>query len=428
MSLWDRPRDGYTRSTRRRANSLGNHGRHKFPYVDEQNTRNRCGFAALRVCWLFRPPQPGAYEGDTTPPTLTWGNPTPVANGAGWNNTPVDVPFTTSDDLSGVESSAPESPLHFTSEGANQTQQVTVTDRAGHSAEFTSPPVNIDFTTPATSSAVSGVGGNPEWYPGPVMVGLNASDNLSGVAGTFYRLGGGAEQTYTGAFSISSDGVHSIEFWSVDVAGNAESHQSRIVKIDSTAPVTQAAGSGTVGTNGWYRSAVQVSLSASDNVSGVNNSYYRIDGGAIQTYVSPFSISANGQHTVEYWSMDNAGNSEATRSVSIDIDPIAPVVTATASPSTAKKSPHPVTVTISGSVTAAISGAGSASYSVLDEYGVTQPSGAVTLQVNGNYSFSLSLPATKHGTDKDGHLYTITVHGFDQAGNSTTATATLRIN
>jgi hypothetical protein len=103
-------------------------------------------------------------------------------------------------------------------------------------------------------------------------------------------------------------------------------------------------------------------------------------------------------------------------------------VTATASPSTAKKSPNPVTVTISGSVTDGTSGAGSASYSVVDEYGVTQPSGPVTLQANGNYSFTLSLPATKNGPDKDGHLYTITVRGFDQAGNSATATATLRID
>jgi Tfp pilus assembly protein PilX len=180
--------------------------------------------------------------------------------------------------------------------------------------------------------------------------------------------------------------------------------------------------------NGWYRSAVQVSLSASDTLSGVQNSYYRIDGGAIQTYASPFSISASGQHAVDYWSTDIAGNSEATRSLSIKIDTIAPVVSATASPSTAPKNPRPVTVTISGSVTDGTSGAGNANYSVVDEYGVTQPSGPVTLQANGNYSFTLSLPATKTGQDKDGHLYTITVRGFDQAGNSASATATVRIN
>jgi Bacterial Ig-like domain len=65
---------------------------------------------------------------------------------------------------------------------------------------------------------------------------------------------------------------------------------------------------------------------------------------------------------------------------------------------------------------------------VIDEYGVTQPSGSVTVQANGTYSFTLTLPATKQGSDKDGHLYTIVVTGVDQAGNSATATTTLTIN
>jgi hypothetical protein len=112
----------------------------------------------------------------------------------------------------------------------------------------------------------------------------------------------------------------------------------------------------------------------------------------------------------------------------VNIDLTAPVVSASANPATAPKSPsRPVSVTISGNVADALSGINSASYNVVDEYGVTQPSGSVTLQPNGNYSFTLSLPATKNGSDKDGHLYTIVVRGFDRAGNSATATTTLRI-
>jgi len=87
-----------------------------------------------------------------------------------------------------------------------------------------------------------------------------------------------------------------------------------------------------------------------------------------------------------------------------------------------------VTVTISGNAADTVSGIAGASYNVVDEYGVTQPSGAVTLQANGNYSFTLSLPATKTGNDKDGHLYTIIVRATDRAGNLGSATTTLRIN
>lgn len=401
-----------------------------IPLIDEQNiSQPLTGFAAAEGL-LVVPTSTTlvAYEGDTTPPTLAWGNQTPAANPAGWNNTATDLSFTTDDDLSGVQSSDQSSPLHFVAEGANQTQQVTVTDKAGNSATFTSPAVNIDLTAPSTLAAISGIESNPEWYTAPVSVTLSASDNLSGIAGTFYRVDGGSPQTYTAAFPLASEGIHNVEFWSVDVAGNNETHQTRIVKIDATAPVTQASASGTAGSNGWYQSSVQVSLSAVDSVSGVQNSFYRIDGGATQTYVGSFVISSAGQHTVEYWSVDQASNVEAMHSLLVKIDAAAPVVTANANPATAGKSPRPVTITISGSATDSVSGISSASYNVVDEYGATQPSGPVTVQANGSYSFTLTLPATKNGSDKDGHLYTIVVRGFDQAGNSASATTTFRIN
>jgi hypothetical protein len=305
---------------------------------------------------------------------------------------------------------------------------VTVTDKAGNTATFTSPAVNIDLTAPSSSAQVTAISGNMGWYTGLVSVMLNASDNLAGVANIFYRLDGGSVQTYSGTFSISSEGVHNFEFWSVDVAGNTETHQTQIVKIDANAPITQAFVSGTAGMNDWYRSVVQVSLSAADNGSGVQNSYYRIDGGVVQAYAGTFSLSAVGQHTVDYWSVDNVNNTEVTHSLVVKIDTIAPVVTVAANPATAGKSPRPVTVTVFGSMTDGPSGVSSASFNVIDEYGVTQPSGPVTLQAKGNYSFTLTLPATKNGSDKDGHLYTIVVRVSDQAGNSGSATATLRIN
>jgi outer membrane protein assembly factor BamB len=401
-----------------------------IPYVDEHNVSQPTTSFAAAEGLLVVPTSTTlvAYEGDTTPPTLTFGNLTPAPNAAGWNNTPVDLPFTTADDLSGVQSAAPGSPLHFTSEGTNQTQQVTVTDNAGNTATFTSPAVNIDLTAPVTRISLPGISQTQEFFTGPVSVTLSASDNLSGVASTLYSINGGPAQTYTTTFSITGDGSYAIEYWSVDTAGNTEAHKTRTMGIDTTAPVTQASVSGSAGMNNWYRSAVQVSLNASDNVSGVYNSFYRIDGGAIQTYAGPFVLSTVGQHTVDYWSVDNVNNTEATHSLAIKIDTTAPVVTATANPATAKKGPTPITVTVSGSATDALSGISSASYNVVDEYGVTQPSGAVTVQANGSYSFTLSLPATKNGPDKDGHLYTIVVTGNDQAGNSTSATATVRIN
>ena len=401
-----------------------------IPYVDEHNVSQPTTSFAAAEGLLVIPTSTTlvAYEGDTTPPTLTFGNQTPAANAAGWNNTPVDVPFTTADDLSGVQSSDPASPLHFTSEGANQTQQVTVTDKAGNSATLTSPAIHIDLTAPSTTATLPGINQSQEWFTGPVPVTLSASDSLSGIANSLYTINGGAPQTYTGTFTLSGDGVYTLEYWSVDKAGNTETHKTRTVRIDSTAPVTQASASGTAGANGWFRSAVQVSLSATDNLAGVQTSFYQVDGGATQTYTGAFVLATQGQHTVNYWSVDNLNNSEAAHSLLVKIDNVGPSVTASANPATASKGPRPVTVTISGNVTDAVSGLASAGFNVIDEYGNTQPSGSVTVQGNGSYSFTLSLPATKQGNDKDGHLYTIVVSASDQAGNSASATTTLRIN
>jgi cytochrome c len=104
--------------------------------------------------------------------------------------------------------------------------------------------------------------------------------------------------------------------------------------------VTTAALAGTMGQNGWYTSDVTVTLSATDPPTtfqiggstspfGVNHTYYKIDSGSWNTYTSPFVITAAGQHTVLYYSVDIAGNVETQKSVSLKIDKTAPTITLT---------------------------------------------------------------------------------------------------
>ena len=85
---------------------------------------------------------------DGTKPTLTFGTLKPAPNPGGWNNTAVEIPFTATDNLSGVGSTSVASPLKFTTEGKGLTKSVTVTDVAGNSKTFTSPKVNLDKTAP----------------------------------------------------------------------------------------------------------------------------------------------------------------------------------------------------------------------------------------------------------------------------------------
>jgi len=88
---------------------------------------------------------------DMTPPTVTFGSPSPAPNAAGWNNTDVSIPFTTADTLSGVAGTSPPSPVALTAEGTAVTATITAVDEAGNAATFTSPAVKIDKTPPTVA-------------------------------------------------------------------------------------------------------------------------------------------------------------------------------------------------------------------------------------------------------------------------------------
>jgi hypothetical protein len=81
-------------------------------------------------------------------------------------------------------------------------------------------------------------------------------------------------------------------------------------QIDTVPPMTIGTLSGTM-IYGWYSSAVTFTATATDDVSGVAATYYKIDGGNTLTYTGPVTISTNGQHQIEYWSVDKVGNVEA---------------------------------------------------------------------------------------------------------------------
>jgi hypothetical protein len=187
---------------------------------------------------------------------------------------------------------------------------------------------------------------------------------------------------------------------------------------DYAPPTTTASLSGALGSNGWYRGPVQVTLSATDN-NGVAATWYAVDGGAPQAYTAPFAISSDGSHTLSYWSVDTAGNQEPRRSQSLRIDGTAPAVSvSTAVELIRTQGGNAAVTTVSGHILDAPSGVdpASATYAVTDEYGLSQPSGAVTLLGDGFYSFTLVLEGPRNN-DKNGRTYWITIQGVDRAGN-----------
>ena len=115
---------------------------------------------------------------------------------------------------------------------------------------------------------------------------------------------------------MTGDGLVTIDFAAgaaIDGAGLPSEVPTVIdnsVTYDATPPATTASLDGTTSGNGWYTSDVMVTLLASDNLAGVQATYYALDGGPQQSYTTPFTVSGDGVHNISYWSVDAAGNAE----------------------------------------------------------------------------------------------------------------------
>lgn len=152
--------------------------------------------------------------------------------------------------------------------------------------------IPLDQNPPVTTaSAPSG------WQNQDVTVILTATDDVSGVAATYYEVNGGAAQQGT-SISINTDGVHSIAFWSVDNAGNVEVKQSVTVQVDKTVPTITYSGNA-----GSYTvdQAVAITCAASDNLSGVASD-------TCQDLSGPAYTFALGANSYSASATDNAGN------------------------------------------------------------------------------------------------------------------------
>jgi hypothetical protein len=192
---------------------------------------------------------------------------------------------------------------------------------------------------------------------------------------------------------------------------------------DSQPPTTTVVRSGSAGTNGWYLGPVEVTLSATDALSGVKATYYELDAGTTMLYAAPFTVSTEGAHSLTYWSEDNAQNVEPPNVGSVNIDGTPPVIAATPSRTTLKPANGKMlTVTISGTVTDNASGVltTSGAYSTLDSYGLIEPSGTFTVGPSGAYSFTIQLEARLVKRATVARTYTVVLTVLDVAGNQAT--------
>jgi hypothetical protein len=285
---------------------------------------------------------------DATPPDTIAPTTTLAASGTpgipGWYKSPVTITLSAVDNLQGRGVSFIEyslngglfqrysAPFTITASG---TTRITAraTDWAGNvesPAPFTT--VGIDTTGPSVGFTVSGTLGLAGWYTSPVTVTVVAVETSAGtgVGSIEYRVGDAPYQSYTAPFTISAGGLTQISARATDLNGNV-TISTRTVTIDTSAPRTTIATSGTPGLAGWYRSPVTIAFSSVDDApgSGVSTVDFSINNGAFQRYTAPFAVAAEGTTRIAVRATDKAGNVETATAVTVMIDASAPVAAIT---------------------------------------------------------------------------------------------------
>jgi len=164
---------------------------------------------------------------------------------------------------------------------------------------------------------------------------LTAEDNPggTGVASSFYRIYNSPYDTgwveYSIPFYLSGlpDGEYSINYYSIDNVGNVEPTKTTTVILDNTPPVTTL-----IISEPKYVSCITYVtpdtlfiLEAEDAGAGINITNYRINNSTYDSgwiaYTGPFYLTslADGTYTIEYYSIDNVQNAEATQAINVTL-------------------------------------------------------------------------------------------------------------
>jgi hypothetical protein len=274
---------------------------------------------------------------DTVPPTLAFGTTTTAQSAAGWYNTPVAVPYSTNDNLSGVMSAVATAPatstgvdansngsMTLTTEGKLVTGAMVVTDYAKNTAApFISPGYNIDETLPTISGVPDRLPNLFNWYNAPVIVTFTCMDPNP-------KNGPGGQQSGIGSctspVTLSTEGTNlSANGTAIDNAANSANATVSGINIDTTAPTITGGPTTRSNANNWYNTPVTVSFVCVDP-----NPLHGPAGqqSGIAACTLPVTLSSDGANqSVPGAAADKAGNSAALNITGINIDQTPPGIT-----------------------------------------------------------------------------------------------------
>jgi hypothetical protein len=204
----------------------------------------------------------GPFKIDLSDPTITTSLSPANPASSGWYNAATEAPtvgFTCSDSVSGLATACPAD--YTFANGANQSHEGTVTDRAGRSATTNVNGINVDLDAPsapvATTTPLNPVANSGGFFKDTVTVSYGGSTDVgpSGIAG------------YSDTQTFPTTDTHNYSGTATDKAGNVSTATTGSVKVDADAPTVGITGCPTSPV--LLNSAQSITVAAGDVGSGL---------------------------------------------------------------------------------------------------------------------------------------------------------------
>ena len=205
----------------------------------------------------------------------------------------------------------------------------SATDNVGNQSATKTVFLKYDRVPPVTT--VSGLPSGNGMQP--VTAVLQATDVGSGVYTTWYDLddAGWALAPADGQIPVTTEGAHTLRYYSNDIAGNGEDVKEADFTLKFSAPYPWDTTPPTVTSDAdgqWHSLETTVALAGTDDVGAISEMDYRINGGGWTAYSYPPGIdipdpqdhSNDGVKKIEFTATDDSDNTSAVQTGYVKID------------------------------------------------------------------------------------------------------------
>ncbi len=213
-------------------------------------------------------------------------------------------------------------PLYFDTEGINTIRTPYCVDPETKKVIYKDVVFEVyaDGLAPNSSHNFSSA---PKYYKGGttyfgkgLTITVTSRDAVSGVNKTYYALNFGQRATnpfkdYGSTITLDTEGENTFKYYAADNVGNAEEPNTVNYTVDLSSPNTSYAISGPQ-LGDIISPKCKITLTSTDNLSGVQKILYHWDDKSDSKYYSPVSFSylSDGNHSLTYYAIDNVLNKE----------------------------------------------------------------------------------------------------------------------